>query len=103
MNSAYRQAEIIVRGQYAGTLAETDEGYLFRYDADYLSSNVPLAVSLTLPLTQEEYSSPTLFPFFDGLILEGLDVACRNWEARPKRQVWPSSGLLPRLHRRCIW
>ena len=41
-----------------------------------------MAVSLTLPLTQEIYSSNTLFPFFDGLIPEGwlLGVVERNWE-----------------------
>jgi serine/threonine-protein kinase HipA len=37
-------------------------------------------VSLTLPLREEAYQSPLLFPFFDGLIPEGwlLDVALRN-------------------------
>ena len=38
------------------------------------------AVSMTLPLQEEAYTSPVLFPFFDGLIPEGwlLDVALRN-------------------------
>ena len=38
------------------------------------------AVSLTLPLQADAYTSPVLFPFFDGLIPEGwlLDVALRN-------------------------
>ena len=100
MSSTYRQAEVFVRGQYAGTLAETEEGYSFRYDADYLSSNVPLAVSLTLPLTQEDYTSPTLFPFFDGLIPEGwlLDVACRNWKLDRNDRF----GLLLACCRDCI-
>ena len=35
---------------------------------------------MTLPLQEEAYTSPVLFPFFDGLIPEGwlLDVALRN-------------------------
>lgn len=63
----------------AGLLKETDEGYEFQYDAEYLASVSP-AVSLTLPLTDKPYKSPVLFPFFDGLIPEGwlLDVALRN-------------------------
>lgn len=39
-------------------------------------------MSLTLPLSQEEYTSKTLFPFFDGLIPEGwlLGAVSRNWK-----------------------
>lgn len=47
---------------------------------EYLSSEKAAAVSLTLPLQESAFSSPVLFPFFDGLIPEGwlLDVALRN-------------------------
>ena len=81
MSDAYRQAAIYVQGKFAGILKETDEGYSFRYDEDYLNEN-PLPVSITLPLAEEEYKSAVLFPFFDGLIPEGwlLDVASRNWK-----------------------
>ena len=39
-----------------------------------------LPISLTMPLQEEAYVSPVLFPFFDGLIPEGwlLDVVLRN-------------------------
>jgi|GEM_PF-189921 len=82
MNEAYRSADVFVRGRKAGTVRETDMGYSFCYDDGYLRSEDPLAVSLTLPLKNEEYRSPVLFPFFDGLIPEGwlLDVAARNWK-----------------------
>ena len=42
----------------------------------------PSAVSLTLPVREEEYTSKTLFSFFDGLIPEGwlLDVVSHNWK-----------------------
>ena len=36
----------------------------------------------TLPLQKEEYTSKTLFSFFDGLIPEGwlLDIVSHNWK-----------------------
>ena len=86
MENAYRKASVYVRGIYAGTLSETDAGYSFRYDAGYLSGNDASAVSLTMPLSETEYSSGTLFSFFDGLIPEGwlLDVVCHNWKLSPR-------------------
>lgn len=79
---AYRTAYVYVRNIFAGTLWETDEGYAFAYDNDYLTQEEPAAVSLTLPISDETYTSRTLFPFFDGLIPEGwlLGVVSRNWK-----------------------
>ena len=51
---AYRTALVFVRKVFAGILKETDEGYSFSYDRKYLESEKPLAVSLTLPLREEE-------------------------------------------------
>lgn len=78
----FRKAFIYLRDHFAGTLEETDEGYLFRYDPDYLASAFAAPVSLTLPLAAQPYVSRTLFSFFDGLIPEGwlLDVVSRNWK-----------------------
>jgi len=75
-----RQAKIYHGEHMAGTLTESGGEYRFQYDADYLSLPGATAISLTLPLQEEAYVSPTLFPFFDGLIPEGwlLDVALRN-------------------------
>ena len=75
-----RQARIFYKDQLAGILTENDAGYEFRYLPEYLSSGTAKTVSLTLPLQEEAYTSPVLFPFFDGLIPEGwlLDVALRN-------------------------
>lgn len=80
--SEYRSAKIFVRDIYAGLLRETDYGYSFKYDNDYLLSDNASPVSLTLPLQKEEHISKTLFSFFDGLIPEGwlLDVVCKNWK-----------------------
>ena len=75
-----RQAHIFYKDQLAGILTENDAGYEFRYLPEYLSSETAKAVSMTLPLQEEAYTSHVLFPFFDGLIPEGwlLNVALRN-------------------------
>lgn len=77
-----RTAYVYVRDMFAGTLEETDFGYSFSYDEGYLNMENATAVSLTLPLSSNEYKSQVLFPFFDGLIPEGwlLDVVSRNWK-----------------------
>ena len=79
---AFRTAYVYVRNIFAGVLCETDEGYSFSYDRQYLSREGASAVSLTLPLSEKAYTSKTLFPFFDGLIPEGwlLGVVSRNWK-----------------------
>ena len=79
---AYRTAYVYVREIFAGILKETDYGYSFAYDDDYLKGTNPTAVSLTLPLQEEEYTSKTLFSFFDGLIPEGwlLNIVSHNWK-----------------------
>ena len=83
---AFRTAFVYVRNVFAGTLAETDFGYSFSYDNNYLKSDNATAVSLTLPLSDEPYHSRTLFPFFDGLIPEGwlLNIVSRNWKIDTK-------------------
>lgn len=64
----------------AGILTEDGGEYRFCYDKAYLEREGAQPVSLTFPLQKEAFTSPVLFPFFDGLIPEGwlLDVALRN-------------------------
>lgn len=80
--SVFRTADIYVRNTFAGILKETDEGYSFKYDEDYLQREDATAVSLTLPLQAKEYTSKTLFSFFDGLIPEGwlFKIVTDNWK-----------------------
>ncbi len=75
-----RQAEIYRKEILAGVLTEDGGEYRFCYGEAYLAREDAQPVSLTLPLQQEAFVSPVLFPFFDGLIPEGwlLDVALRN-------------------------
>lgn len=83
---AFRTAYVYIRNAFAGELCETDEGYSFSYDEQYLNSETASAVSLTLPLSEKTYTSKTLFPFFDGLIPEGwlLGIVSRNWKIDTK-------------------
>ena len=71
-----------MKNKYCGTVLETDHGYVFKYDSEYLKSENAEAVSLTLPLSEKPYQSKTLFAFFDGLIPEGwlLNLAEKNWK-----------------------
>lgn len=75
-----KRALIYYKDVLAGRLTEGDDGFDFQYDKAYLNLAHAQPVSLTLPLREEAYQSPLLFPFFDGLIPEGwlLDVALRN-------------------------
>ena len=57
--------------ELAGFLTESEEGYSFVYDTQYLTGSLAKPVSLTLPLQDKPYISRTMIPFFDGLIPEG--------------------------------
>ncbi|MBQ0014595.1 MAG: HipA N-terminal domain-containing protein [Oscillospiraceae bacterium] len=84
--SEYRTAYIYCRNTFAGTLRETDDGYSFSYDKEYLSLENATPISITLPLSDTPYNSNTLFAFFDGLIPEGwlLNIVTHNWKLDPK-------------------
>lgn len=95
-----RQGEIWVNKTLAGILTEDDNGYNFKYDKAYLENESTLAVSLTLPLQEEQFNAEYLFPFFDGLIPEGwlLDIVHKNWKINPRDRM----GLLLTTCRDCI-
>lgn len=80
--AAFRTGYVYVEHVHAGQISETEDGYRFVYDDDYLSREDARAVSLTLPMRREPYESTTLFPFFDGLIPEGwlLNVVAHHWK-----------------------
>lgn len=89
---SYRRADIYVHELKAGVLEETETGYRFQYDPDYLTQKVAEPVSLTLPIQNDPFESQVLFPFFDGLIPEGwlLDLVEETWRVNPKDRM----GLL---------
>jgi serine/threonine-protein kinase HipA len=80
---------VYYKDQRAGVVEQTDEGYRFQYDPEYVSDPDARPVSLTLPLTSTAYISKTMFPFFDGLIPEGwlLDVATETWKINPRDRM----------------
>ena len=95
-----KQACIYIRDKYVGILQETDEGYFFQYDKDYLLESDAEPINLTLPLQEELFYDKVLFPFFDGLIPEGwlLDIAERNWKINNRDRM----SLLLACCRDCI-
>lgn len=95
-----RSANIYMHGILAGVLSEDEEGYSFEYTEEYLESQSPKAISLTLPIQREAFQDKHLFPFFDGLIPEGwlLDIVEKNWKLNPKDRM----GLLLSVCHDCI-
>lgn len=76
------KAGIYIDERFCGVLVENADGYIFRYDADYLKSEGAVALSPTMPLQEEAFEKEFLFPVFDGLIPEGwmLDIAGKTWK-----------------------
>ena len=52
METVYRTAYVFVRDDFAGILCETDSGYSFTYDAEYLEKSDSTSVSLTLAVKE---------------------------------------------------
>lgn len=98
--SAFRSGSVRVGNLRAGKVRETESGYEFAYDPEYLAMPGVPPVSLTLPLRPEPYASKTLFPFFDGLIPEGwlLALARKTWKLDPRDRM----GLLLSCCADCI-
>ncbi|MGI9192303.1 MAG: HipA N-terminal domain-containing protein [Chitinophagaceae bacterium] len=71
---------VYCNGVQAGILEKTiSGGYSFIYDNSYLENPSNPPISLTLPKTNEPYKSDILFPFFFGLLSEGVnkEIQCR--------------------------
>ena len=70
----FRKAQVFYNEILAGYIAETEDGYIFEYNKEFLKKNIPISVSL--PLREEPHESKELFSFFRGLLPEGwyLDI-----------------------------
>lgn len=69
-----KQLAIYRNKEYAGILTEKSRAeYIFRYDDAYYADTAKSAISLTLPKSQQEYSSAVLFPFFFNMLSEGVN------------------------------
>ncbi len=98
----YRSGNVFFKDRFAGLVWQDEKGYAFEYDKEYLSNEkqLPIDVSLTLPLRTEPYRTDILHPFFDGLIPEGwlLDIVVQNWKVNPRDRM----GLLLIACKDCI-
>lgn len=75
-----RSGRVYCRGSLAGRIERAPDGYRFVYDAGYLALADAKPVSLTLPRRVEPFLSKVLFPFFYGLLAEGIlkETQCRK-------------------------
>ena len=75
-----RNGKVYFAGVLAGRIEELSDGYRFTYDAGYLASSATRPISLALPKRPEPYASKVLFPFFFGLLAEGIlkETQCRK-------------------------
>ncbi len=71
---------VYCNGIKAGILEKTIlGGYSFTYDKNYLENATNPPISLTLPKSSVTHHSDVLFPFFFGLLSEGVnkEIQCR--------------------------
>jgi serine/threonine-protein kinase HipA len=75
-----RKAIVNFKGLPAGIIEESNKGFIFRYDENYLQNPLHRPISITLPKQNEDYESPSLFPVFYNMLPEGSnkEVLCRN-------------------------
>ncbi len=74
-----RKGKVLNHGVLAGVLEETETGFSFAYDTAYLRDSEAKPISCTMPKRKELFESKHLFPFFHGLLAEGVtkDLQCR--------------------------
>lgn len=73
------KAAVYNNNTFAGTLEKTKEEFIFTYIDEYYNDNSKPAISLSFPKNQKQYHSTYMFPFFSGLLAEGLNkqIQCR--------------------------
>ena len=69
-----RSGQVYFDKDLAGYISETDSGYRFEYDKEFIKKNTPISASLLI--RPEPYEAKELFSFFKGLLPEGwyLDI-----------------------------
>jgi len=96
-----RKAKVLYKDILAGILIESDEGeYTYTYDKEYVINYPDFFLTFTMPVTDKEYKSNRLFPFFEGLIPEGwlLEIASNSWKINKNDRM----GLLLACCQNCI-
>ena len=74
-----KKAIVYNNGIECGILEKTEDEYIFYYNDYYYSDKNRKAISLTLPKSKKIFKSKVLFPFFFGLLSEGIqkEMQCR--------------------------
>jgi serine/threonine-protein kinase HipA len=64
----------------AGILKKVEGIYIFMYDEQYINDKNTKSISLSLPKNKRQFRSKFLFPFFYGLLTEGVtkQIQCRK-------------------------
>ncbi|MBI3287910.1 MAG: HipA N-terminal domain-containing protein [Elusimicrobia bacterium] len=80
MERKEERALVFYGDKEAGELIKKPAGYEFAYKPEYLRDPDAMPISLAMPLAETPYESPSLFPFFDGLLPEGwlLELTCSS-------------------------
>lgn len=76
-----RKGKVLYKGEEAALLTQYGDGtFTFRYTDAWMSDTSKPDISLTLPKTKQEYTSPFLFPFFYHMLPEGSNkqVVCTS-------------------------
>lgn len=74
------KAGVFNNGELAGIVEKTaSDHYLFTYNDEYFVNRDKSPISLSFPKTQKQYEANELFPFFYGMLTEGInkDIQCR--------------------------
>jgi len=75
-----KEGIVFVNDEEAGNISYRHSQFIFKYSDDYFNDSQKKAISVTLPKTQQEYQSKTLFPFFFNMLSEGVNrkLQCRQ-------------------------
>ncbi len=80
METNEQKAMVFYNSVLAGKLIKGKYGYTFTYDDEYFVDNSKPAIAISFPKNKKQFSSEFLFPFFFGLLSEGVnkEMQCRN-------------------------
>src|SRR5688572_15795576 len=74
------KGQVFNNGEAAGIPEKkAPDHYVFSYIDDYFANPAKPAISLSFPKRQQVYEARALFPFFYGMLAEGInkDIQCR--------------------------
>lgn len=80
MTTIKQKANVFYNENLAGHLIKTITGYIFTYDEKYYYDSSKPAIAISFPKNKKIYKSEFLFPFFFGLLAEGVnkEIQCRT-------------------------